>query len=765
MEGPASERSDAEPAGPDGDEWLRLAQVAGGVGLFDWRLGVRTARCSDFLFEVIGRPSPPGQRVPLHEAVAWIHPDDRSRVLAEITAGLAGAADHMTAELRVVRADGQPRWISCRGEIRRDAQGRATRVLGALQDVTDRKHRDDEVQEAQTRLSLARSAGRAGLWDWQITQGDTTLVSPEYRDLYGLTPDEPFSYARWLDRVYPLDRERVEAYGREVFAHGSAYSCEFRTVHPTRGLRWLGSVGLLVRDGEGRPVRFSGINFDITPLKEAEQARRQSDERFRKIFANAATGIAITDIHGRFEQCNPAYTTLLGYSEEELRLREFASLIHPDDRAANVAQVVRLIAGDVDSFEIENRAIRRDGEVRWVRKFVSVLTDEAGQPAHLMALVTDTTERRRAEDALRDADRRKDEFLATLAHELRNPLAPLRTGFEVLRRSPDRATREHARELMERQLEHMVRLVDDLLDVSRISRGVVELVRGPVALQTVIVHALDTVAPQISARRLTLTTELPPAPVMVEGDLTRLAQVVGNLLNNAAKFTPPDGHIGLTVRAEGGEAVIQVRDDGQGMAAELLPRVFDLFSQASRAGGRTHGGLGIGLYLVRRLVELHGGSITAASPGPGQGSVFTARLPMLPAVPTVVDPAAAHRPLVAGRRILVVDDNEDAAALLATILELHGHATLTAHDGPSALAAARAFTPEVAFLDLGLPGMSGHELARELRRRPGLERIALIALTGWGSEEDKRRSAEAGFAHHLTKPVAIATIEATLARC
>ena len=197
-----------------------------------------------------------------------------------------------------------------------------------------------------------------------------------------------------------------------------------------------------------------------------------------------------------------------------------------------------------------------------------------------------------------------------------------------MRLSPDRATREHARELMERQLEHMVRLVDDLLDVSRISRGVVGLVRVPVALQTVVAHALDTVAPQISARRLALTTDLPPAPVMVEGDLTRLAQVVGNLLNNAAKFTPLDGHIALTVHAEGGEAVIQVRDDGEGMPAELLPRVFDLFTQATRAGGRTHGGLGIGLYLVRRLVELHGGSITATSPGPGQGSVFALELPL-----------------------------------------------------------------------------------------------------------------------------------------
>ena len=630
MEGPES-----------GDEWLRLAQVAGGVGLFDWRLGARTARCSGFLFDVIGRPPSPEHLVPLHEAVAWIHPDDRPRVLADLTAGLAGAADHMAAELRVVSAAGEPRWISYRGEIRRDAQGRATRVLGALQDITARKHREAALQGA----------------------------------------------------------------------------------------------------------------------------RRLSDERFRKIFANAATGIAITDIHGRFEQCNPAYTTLLGYSEEELRLREFASLIHPDDRAANVAQVVRLIAGDVASFEIENRSIRKDGEVRWVRKFVSVLTDEAGQPAHLLALVTDTTDRRRAEDALRDADRRKDEFLATLAHELRNPLAPLRTGLEVLRRSPDRATREHARELMERQLEHMVRLVDDLLDVSRISRGVVGLVRGPVALQTVVAHALDTVAPQISARRLTLTTDVPPTPVIVDGDLTRLAQVVGNLLNNAAKFTPLDGHVGLTVRVEGGDAVIQVRDDGEGMAAELLPRVFDLFTQASRAGGRTHGGLGIGLYLVRRLVEFHGGSVTASSAGPGQGSVFTARLPLLPAVPTAADPGAAPRPPVTGRKILVVDDNEDAAALLATILELHGHATLIAHDGPSALAAARAFSPEVAFLDLGLPGMSGHELARELRRLPGLERISLIALTGWGGEEDKRRSAEAGFAHHLTKPVDIASIEATLARC
>jgi len=761
-----TDRKAAETALRDQEAWLRLAQAAGGVGLFDWQIAAQQARCSDYLFQIVGRDRPPGGTISIADAMARVAPADLGRVVADIERAFASDTAHMAFELRVVHGDGEDRWISTRGEIRRDAAGKPTRVIGAVHDITDRKRIDDELQRAHDRLSLALRAGQAGLWDWEMKRGPTAFVAAEYRDLYGLSPDEPFSYDSWLTRIYPPDRERVEAYGREVFLHGSTYSIEFRIEHPTRGLRWFGSMGRLYRDAEGRPERFSGINLDITALKLAEQARRESEERFRKIFENAATGIAITDIRGVFEQCNPAYTALLGYSEQDLRNIECSSLLHPEDRAANLVQIRRMLARELPAFEIENRYVRKTGETLWAREFVSVLTNEAGEPAHLVVLITDTTHRHLAEEELKEADRCKDEFIATLAHELRNPLAPLRTGIEVMKTAEDRGAWDRALGMMERQLGHMVRLIDDLLDVSRIGRGKVELKREPVPLQVVIKHAIETASPLIEARRHTLVTRVPGEPIWVEGDLTRLAQVVGNLLNNSTKYTPEGGHIELALTVEGGDAVLRLTDDGVGIGPDMLPSVFDLFAQSTRDRGRAQGGLGIGLFLVRRLVELHGGTVSAESPGVNHGTTMTIRLPHISAPGAAANPPQLNaQGAPAARRILVVDDNEDAAEMLATVLDLHGYETRVAKDGPTALTVAKEFSPEVAFLDIGLPGMSGHELARAMRSDPALSGTVLIALTGWGGQEDKRRTQEAGFNHHLTKPIDVAAVEAILARC
>jgi len=374
-------------------------------------------------------------------------------------------------------------------------------------------------------------------------------------------------------------------------------------------------------------------------------------------------------------------------------------------------------------------------------------------------------ELRASEQALEDADRRKHEFLATLAHELRNPLAPLRNGLELLRRGGlENEELARVQDMMQRQLGHLVRLVDDLLDVSRMSRGQVELKRERVKIQTVLEHAVELGRPLVEARRHVLTTSFPSAPVWVDGDLTRLAQVVGNLLDNAAKYTPPGGHIRVSAAAEGGETVVRVVDDGIGIAAEMLPRVFDLFVQVDRALYHPRGGLGIGLSLVRRLAELHGGTITAQSPGLGRGSTFTLRLPLASGAPAAVgSPAVEPAALPARLRILVVDDNTDAAQTLAMLLELSGHEARTAGSGPVALETARAFVPEVVFLDLGMPGMDGFEVARRLRADPSTAGAVLVALTGWGSEDAKRQSRDAGFDGHLTKPAGPAAIENVLA--
>jgi signal transduction histidine kinase len=370
----------------------------------------------------------------------------------------------------------------------------------------------------------------------------------------------------------------------------------------------------------------------------------------------------------------------------------------------------------------------------------------------------------RQTEALQEADRRKDEFLAMLAHELRNPLAPIRNGLQVLRLAgEDRALVERTWGLMDRQVHHLGRLVDDLLDVSRITRGKVELRLEPTDLGAVLAAAVETARPLIDAKRHHLTVTQPGRPVRVSADAMRLTQAIGNLLNNAAKYSEEGATIALSLAVEGTQAVVRVRDTGVGIPPEMLPHVFDLFTQIDRTLDRAQGGLGIGLTLVRSLVEMHDGTVEAASAGIGAGSEFTVRLPLLSGheAPAGEVPPA---PLAAGRRVLVVDDNHDAGDSLADLLELSGHEVRVARSGAQSLELAREFRPDVGLLDIGLPGMNGFELAARLRAEAFGQAMILVALTGYGQDEDRRRSREAGFDHHLTKPADLRQLTALLAR-
>jgi signal transduction histidine kinase/ActR/RegA family two-component response regulator len=372
-----------------------------------------------------------------------------------------------------------------------------------------------------------------------------------------------------------------------------------------------------------------------------------------------------------------------------------------------------------------------------------------------------------ANEALREADRRKDEFLAMLAHELRNPLAPVRNGLYILRMpNADGTTRGRVIEMMEQEVRHLTRMVDDLLDVSRITRGKIQLRQETIDLASAVAGAVEAVRPQMEAQRQELAVALPPEPVYLEADPTRLEQVLSNLLNNAAKYTEPGGRIDVAVERDGGRVVVRVRDTGVGIAAELLPHVFDLFTQGDQSLARSHGGLGIGLTLVRRLVEMMGGTVTAHSEGPGRGSEFRVRLSALsrPARDASKSPNAAGRSGERALRVLVVEDIEDVAEMLATLLGLWGHEARVVPDGPAALLAARTYHPQVVLLDIGLPGLNGYDVARQLRQQAGPEQPLLVAITGYGSEEDHRRSREAGFDHHLVKPVSSAALQAVLAR-
>lgn len=401
-----------------------------------------------------------------------------------------------------------------------------------------------------------------------------------------------------------------------------------------------------------------------------------------------------------------------------------------------------------------------------------------GTVREMVVVLTDITDRKVAENALREADLRKDEFLATLAHELRNPLAPLRSGLELMRRTspPDPQALTRVQAMMERQLTQMVRLVDDLLDVNRIGRGKLDLRKETIDVATAIDSAVETCRPLVEAESQELVVRQAPEPVLVDADLTRLSQVFANLLNNAVKYTEPGGRIGISAECERGEAVIRVRDSGIGIPNETLPTIFDMFRQGDKSIERAHGGLGIGLTLVRRIVEMHGGSVAAQSPPAprpnddawpaAKGTEFIVRLPRAaaPAEARTTDETAPARRTPATRlRVLIADDNVDAAESLADLLTDMGNEIRVAHDGAEAVKEASAFRPDVLLLDIGMPNLNGYDVARKIREQPWARRALLVAVTGWGQPEDRRRSAEAGFDHHLVKPIEIDAIEKVLA--
>jgi signal transduction histidine kinase/CheY-like chemotaxis protein len=413
------------------------------------------------------------------------------------------------------------------------------------------------------------------------------------------------------------------------------------------------------------------------------------------------------------------------------------------------------------------------GKVVGVITFVGAESGRRYRPADL-ALAEDLARRAAValENAqlyaeLRDADRRKDEFLATLAHELRNPLAPIRNTLQILKTpSADPAMIERSRQVMERQVQHLVRLVDDLLDVSRVMRGKIDLRKERIGVASIIAHAIETAQPLITAQGHELDVSIPSQSLEVEADPVRVAQVVSNLLTNAARYTTQPGRISLQVAPDGNRVVVRVRDNGIGIASEMLPRIFDLFVQADNSVARAHGGLGIGLTLVRSLVGMHGGEVEAKSAGLGQGSEFVVKLPLAPPIrseDSALSSSSADSESGAPKwRILVVDDNADAADSLAILLELGGSDVQVAHDGLAALAIAETLRPDIIFLDIGMPQMDGYEVARRIRSTTSLDGVLLVALTGWGQEDDRRRSAEAGFDVHLVKPVEPTALETVL---
>jgi PAS domain S-box-containing protein len=489
---------------------------------------------------------------------------------------------------------------------------------------------------------------------------------------------------------------------------------------------------------------------------------RQSEEMFRLLVEGVKDyAIFMLDPDGFIVSWNSGAQTIKGYTAQEIIGQHFSRFYPPDAIARNWPQRELQIARQEGRFEEEGWRLRKDGTPFWASVVITSLYDENNGHLRGFAKVTrDLTDRKRIE-ALESAERQMNEFLAMLGHELRNPLAPIRNAVAMMQESELSPSQlRWARDIIDRQITHLARLVDDLLDVSRITSGKISLRKEPMVLVPVVLGAIEASRPLIEARKHTFETSLPGESLRLVGDPTRLSQVVLNLLNNAAKYTPEGGNIRLAVEKDKGDVVIRVKDTGIGISTDLLPKIFDLFTQGDRSLDRSEGGLGLGLTLVRQLVHMHGGSVEARSEGQGQGAEFIVRLPLFAtlsvASPQAGSPAQGEErssPDTSASRVLVVDDNLDSLESMETLLQIWGHEVRTANDGPAALAVAEEYRPDVVLLDIGLPGMDGYEVAQRLREIPGLGNTVLVAVTGYGQESDRRRTREAGFNRHLVKPV------------
>ncbi len=687
-------------------------------------------------------------------------------------------------------------------ELERRVEERTRALSGANAALRDGEERFRQLADSMPQIVWTARPG-----------GDIDYMNRRWHEFTGLPAT--VGNEGWGQILHPDDAAPATERWAASLRSGTPFEMEVRLLDSRRRTyRWHLIRTVAVHDGAGAVARWFGTATDINDQKRAEESSRY--------LAEASAALAgVVDYESTLQKvANLAVPYFADWSAVDVAddgtLRRLAvahqdpekvRLAHelmrdypPDPQAPGGAVAVlrtgtpELVADITDDMLVHGaRDERHLGLVRslGLRSYLCVPLVVSGRPFGVLtfataesgraytgadlALATDlahragvAVENTQLYQALRDADRRKDEFLATLAHELRNPLAPIRNALQILKMPRvDAATVGRSRDMMERQVHQLVRLVDDLLDVSRVMRGKIELRKERVELATVVARAVETVQPLVDAQGHELSVRLPHESLPLDADPVRLAQVVGNLLTNAAKYTESNGRIWLTAERDGDVSVLRVRDDGIGIAPAMLPRIFELFVQVDHASTKAQGGLGIGLTLVKNLVQMHDGSVEARSAGLGKGSEFTVRLPLSTGTDQTApgpEPGLAT-PTVSpsGHRLLVVDDNQDAADSLAMLLRLQGHEVRVAHSGPAALEMTKGYAPDVVFLDIGMPGMDGYEVARRLRQQPGVEKVVLAALTGWGQQEDRRRTAEAGFDHHLVKPPEPKAVEDILA--
>jgi len=653
----------------------------------------------------------------------------------------------------------------------------AARELQARQQLEDeifrRKQAEERLRTERDRLIVTlTSVGDAAV----VTdpEGRIDLFNPTAQSLTGWSQDEARSQP--LENVFRVlneeTRQPIENPVEKVLRTGAVVGLANHTVLIARDGREIpiSDSAAPIRGSDGRLLGVILIFRDVTESRRAELALAESEALYRAIGESIPFGAWICEPNGNIRYLSDSFLQMTGMTLGECMQAGWTSRVHPEDLQP-ILDHWRYCVKAGCFWDYEYRIRSADGSYRYILSRGVPIRSAEGKVTAWAGMNLDITDMKQLQDALvrkteelTAADRQKDEFLATLAHELRNPLAPIMSAVQILHRTGGAGPQyAWARDVIERQTKHLTRLVDDLLDISRIGRGKITLNKQPLELATIINHAMETSRPLIQAHGHSISLSLPSEPVWIEGDLIRIAQVVSNLLNNAAKYSEPNRQVWLTATTENGQAVIRVRDAGVGISPEVLPRIFDLFAQADRSLDRAKGGLGIGLSLVKQLVDLHGGSVEAKSEGLGKGSEFIVRLPLLSDRPAEQS-IAAQTPDTeqrAARRVLVVDVNADVVEGLSLLLELEGCEVERAADGPTALSVAQRFAPDVVLLDIGLPAMDGCEVAQKLRAMPQTRQALLIAISAYG--QDRYRCLTVGFDHHFIKPVRLEDITRVIA--